>query len=161
TRTYLDGEKMLFSILIVDNTDDVRTTFFGTKQQIENIWSTCEPGKSVAIRGGKVSAGDTAFNIRSSALEVKVQLSDNEAGVENCEADIYGNPRFERYQAIGNLTDVGSKGAVVDVIAVIQAIEKPKSTKTKRGEVIKSAVTLTDKTNVSVKATFWGQSAAQ
>lgn len=149
------GEGQLFSIEILDSTQDIRATFF--KEAVDKFHPMLEMDKVYSFSGGRLKVANQKFNTCKSSFEITFDQN-SEIALE----DDTGEINQQSYDLI-RIADLESTepGAFVDIIGVVKMIGQPGTIVSKKSgkELNKCELTVGDDSGAEVTCTVWGDRA--
>jgi replication factor A1 len=154
-RTYTNakGEGKMFSVDLVDDSGEIKCTFFNESvDQYEHIF---EVGKVFIISRSGIKPGNPKF------CRTPFEMSINRNTVITEVEEVINTPKrkYEFVDAIDRIQDlpVSSQVEVIGVIISVGDVQQFNSKNDK--EVIKRSVKIADQSNRNIDLTFWGDAA--
>ena len=149
------GEGSLFSVELLDSTQDIRATFF--KEAVDRFYNMLELGKVYSFSGGRLKVANAQYNNCKSNLEITF---DDKAEIHLCNDD--GNIQKQTYdfRKIASI-EQAEKDSFADVLAIVKSVSDPVNLISKKtgNELTKCDLTLVDDTGVEISMTLWGEQA--
>ncbi|KAG0053782.1 Replication factor A protein 1 [Gryganskiella cystojenkinii] len=149
------GEGQLFSITLMDNSGEIKATFFS--QQVDQFYGAIEEGKVYYIANAKLDMAKKQYSTVKNDYEILIQR----------DTEIIPGPDTNSVPSIRyNFVDLASlentkEKDTVDVIGIIKEVgECTNNVSQRTGKpVIKRDVTLVDDSGVATRLTLWGNQA--
>jgi len=149
------GEGSLFSVELLDSTQDIRATFF--KEAVDRFYNMLETGKVYTFSGGRLKVANAQYNNCKSNFEITF---DDKAEIHLCNDD--GNIQKQTYEFVKIAAiEQAQPNSNVDVLAIVKAVSEPANLISKRTgqELTKCDLILVDDTGVEISLTLWGDKA--
>jgi replication factor A1 len=149
------GEGSLFSIELLDSSQDIRATFF--KEAVDKFYNLLEVGKVYTLSGGRLKVANMQWNTCKSNFEItfdanaEIHLSADDGNIQLQAYDLVKIADIEQVEASKN----------IDVLAVVKAVSEPAHLVSKKSgqELTKCDLTLVDDSGVEINCTIWGDKA--
>jgi len=149
------GEGSLFSVELLDSSQDIRATFF--KEAVDKFYHMLEVGKVYTFAGGRLKVANMQYNTCKSNFEItfdqnaEIHLANDDGNIEKQTYDLKKIATIEQIDANSN----------VDILAVVKAVGEPANLISKKSgqELTKCDLTLVDDTGVEINLTVWGDKA--
>lgn len=149
------GEGSLFSVELLDSTQDIRATFF--KEAVDRFYNMLETGKVYSFSGGRLKVANAQYNTCKSNFEITF---DDKAEIHLCNDD--GNIQKQTYEFVKIAgIEQAQPNSNVDVLAIVKAVSEPVNLISKKSgqELTKCDLILVDDTGVEISMTLWGEKA--
>ena len=149
------GEGSLFSVELLDSTQDIRATFF--KEAVDRFYNMLELGKVYSFSGGRLKVANAQYNNCKSNLEITF---DDKAEIHLCNDD--GNIQKQTYDFLKIAAiEQAEKDSYADILAIVKSVSDPVNLISKKSgnELTKCDLTLVDDTGVEISMTLWGEQA--
>jgi replication factor A1 len=149
-----NGEGSLFSIDLLDNTGDIRATFF--KEAVDMFYAQLQVGQTYTFTGGRVKVANAKYNPCSSPLEITFDTKTEMHQVAN-DHSIQQSYQFVKIADLAN----HEANAQVDLLAVVKSVSEPSTLISKKtgNEMTKCEIMLVDDSNAEICLTLWNKSA--
>ena len=149
------GEGSLFSVELLDSTQDIRGTFF--KEAVDKFYSFLEVGKVYQFTGGRLKVANMQWNNCKSPYEItfdqntEIRLSQDDGAIEKVSYDFVKIADIEHIEANKN----------IDVLAIVKSVSEPAHLISKKTgqELVKCDVALVDDSGCEISLTIWGDKA--
>lgn len=149
------GEGSLFSIEMLDSSQDIRATFF--KEAVDKFYHMLEVGKVYTFTGGRLKVANMQYNTCKSQYEItfdqnaEIHLANDDGAIEKQSYDFVKIAALEGIEANKN----------VDVLAVVKSVSEPANLISKKtgSELTKCDLVLVDDSGVEISLTIWGDKA--
>lgn len=149
------GDGQLFSVELLDSTQDIRATFF--REAVDKFYPMLEIDKVYSFSGGRLKVANMQYNTCKSSFEITFDQN-AEISMEADTGEI--NQQSYELRPIADLESV-EPGAYVDVIGIVSAIGEPGTIVSKKSgkELSKCELTVGDDSGAEVSCTVWGDRA--
>lgn len=151
------GEGSLFSVELLDQTQDVRATFF--KEAVDKFYSFLQIGSVYTFSGGRLKVANAQYNTCQSNFEITF---DQNSEIHLANDD--GNIQRQHYEFIDSIAGLErtEPNTMVDLLAVVQAVGEVATIVSKKSgqELTKCDLTLIDTSATQITLTLWGDKAA-
>jgi replication factor A1 len=149
------GEGSLFSVELLDSTQDIRGTFF--KEAVDKFYGFLQVGKVYQFTGGRLKVANMQYNNCKSPYEItfdqntEIHLSQDDGGIDKVSYDFVKIAAIEHIEANKN----------IDLLAIVKTVSEPSHLISKKTgqELVKCDVTLTDDSGCEISLTIWGDKA--
>ena len=149
------GEGSLFSVELLDATQDIRATFF--KEAVDKFYHMLQVGKVYTFSGGRLKVANMQYNNCKSAYEItfdqnsEIHVANDDGNIEKVLYDFVKISQVEHLDANKN----------VDILAVVKSVSEPANLVSKKtgSELVKCDVTLMDDSGYEIALTIWGDKA--
>jgi replication factor A1 len=149
------GEGSLFSVELLDSTQDIRATFF--KEGVDKFYHMLQVGKVYTFSGGKLKVANMQYNSCKSPYEItfdqnsEIHMTNDDGKIEKVLYD------FVKISDIEN-TEVNK---MIDVLAIVKSVSEPANLVSKKtgSELIKCDLSLVDDSGYEIALTIWGDKA--
>lgn len=149
------GEGSLFSAEFLDESHDIRATFF--REAVDKFYHTLQVGQVYRLSGGKLKVANAQYNNCKSAFEItfdqnaEIHLDNDDKGISKINYNFLPIEQLEHTPAQKN----------VDVLGVVTQIAEPITLIAKKSgqEIVKCDVTLLDTSGTSIVVALWGDTA--
>lgn len=149
------GEGSLFSVELLDSTQDIRATFF--KEAVDKFYHMLQVGKVYTFSGGRLKVANMQYNSCKSPYEItfdqnsEIHMSNDDGNIEKVLYDFVKISDVENLEANKN----------IDVLAIVKSVSEPANLISKKtgSELVKCDVTLIDDSGYEIALTIWGDKA--
>lgn len=155
TWTNAKSEGTLFSIDMLDQSGDIKGTFF--KECVDKYYNMIEVNKVYTISGGRLKVANQKWNTCKSQYEItfdmntEIHLADDDRSIQ------YQNYEFVKIADIQNMAEKSA----VDVLAVVKSVSEPTKIVSKKNgrELLKATALLMDDSGFEIQLTLWAETA--
>lgn len=148
------GEGSLFSVDLLDQSSDIRATFF--KEAVEKYYNLLHVGKTYRITGGRLKVANKQWNTCRSNFELTYDTNTEIHQVED-------DPSIQQQYDFKKIADLESiePNTFVDVLAVVKSVGDVANIVSKKSgnELTKCDLILADDSGTEVSMTLWGRQA--
>jgi replication factor A1 len=147
----------LFNVTFVDESGEIRAT--GFNEQVDNFYDKLELGKVYYVSGARVNTANKQYSTVKNEFELMFDRSTHiEPSHEDDNSIPVNNYNFVPLDALSEQ----EANSTVDVLGVLTDVQEVTSITTKKGTPFqKRDISLVDDTGFSIRATLWGDKAAQ
>lgn len=152
------GEGSLFSVEFLDESMDIRATFF--REAVDKFYALLEVGKVYTVAGGRLKVANMQYNTCKSQFEMSFDQNAEIHLDQSAEAAAMATQSYELVK-IGSLEEVAA-GQTVDVFGVCTQVGDVATILSKKSgkELTKCDLVLQDDSAAQINLTLWGQVAA-
>jgi replication factor A1 len=149
------GEGSLFSVELLDATQDIRATFF--KEAVDKFYHMLQVGSVYTFTGGRLKVASLQYNTCKSQYEISF---DQNAEIHLANDDGAIAKQLFTFTKLAALEGVEANKNV-DVVAIVKSVSDPVQLISKKTgqELQKCDVVLVDDSGVEVNLTIWGDRA--
>lgn len=152
------GEGSLFSVELMDESCDIRGTFF--REAVDKFYNFLEEGKVYNVTGGRLKIADIKWNTCKSSYEIsfdqhtEIHLAPDQASIQT-QALLEVKPIRE--------IETMEPGSFIDILGVVKSkTDVANLTSKKTGkELTKCDVTLVDQSGADITLTLWDKDATR
>lgn len=155
------GEGCLFSVELMDESCDIRATFF--KEAVDKFYNFLTVSQVYTFSGGRLKVANMQYNTCKSNYEITFDQNseihmDNSADAQRLSsaAPLYEFTKIEAIEQVAEKTSIDVLGVVTQVGEVATILAKKSGR-----EMTKCDLTLVDDSSAQINLTLWGQPAAE